>query len=175
MIVKNSVTVILFLAGLIFSMTTPAAAEERVLGSWIAKGKVFPIGNEKVVFYGEAKGTVHHRDGKGKLDTGKLYCTASIYIDEQSHQEEGSGFCTITTINNDKIYANFTCAGPIKKCKGKFKHLGGTGEFKGISGETDLTWKVHLVRSSQRESSIDFVEQEVSGYFLLPNLTYTLP
>ena len=120
MVVKTSVSAFLLLAGLIFGMTHPAAADERVLGSWISKGKVFPIENGKVFFHGEAKGTVHHKDGKGKLDTGRLYCTASIYIDEQSQKEEGSGFCTVTTMSNDIIYANFTCAGPINKCKGNF-------------------------------------------------------
>jgi len=174
MIIRNSLGVFLFIFWLILGMSTPASAKERVLGSFIAKGKVFFLEDGKMVFQGDAKGTVTHKDGKGKLDTARLYCSITMYVDKKNNKEEGNGFCSITAVKGDKIYANFKCAGPLKKCKGKFNHLGGSGAYKGISGETDFRWKAHIVRPAQTVESADFVEQEIFGYFVLPDLTYTL-
>ena len=175
MISRNSVGSILFICGLLLSVSNPASAEERVLGSWTANGKLFAVGDKNMVFHGEAHGVVHHNDGKGKLDTAKLYCSLAMHVDETNNQEKGNGFCAITTTKGDKIYADFKCSGPLKKCKGKFNHLGGTGEFKGISGGTDLRWKAHVIYPPKIDSEADFAEQQVSGYFVLPNLTYSLP
>ena len=173
MVIKTSVSAFLLLAGLVFGMTHPAAADERVLGSWIAKGKYIPIGEEKFAFHGEANGVLHHNDGKGKLDAAKLYCAVSIYVDPNAKRENGNGSCTVIVTKYDKIYAEFKCAGPLLECKGKFDHVGGTGKFRGISGETDLRWKVHVIKDQPKVDGADSVEQSITGYFVLPNYTYT--
>ncbi len=175
MITKTSVSAFLLLAGLVFGMTHPAAAEERVLGSWIANGQYVPIGEEKFSFHGEANGVLHHNDGKGKLDAGKLQCALSVYVDAKAKRENGSGSCTIILTEYDRIYAEFKCAGPLLECKGKFEHVGGTGKYRGISGETDLRWKVNVIKSQPKAEGADSVDQTVTGYFVLPNLTYSLP
>ncbi len=175
MISRNSVGVFLLVFGLILGMSNLALAEERVLGSWIAKGKYFPIGEENFTFHGEANGVLHHNDGKGKLDAGKLHCAMSIYVDTKVKRENGNGSCTIIVTEYDRIYAEFKCAGPLLECKGKFDHVGGTGKFRGISGETDLRWKVHVIKSHPKVDGADSVDQSISGYFVLPNYTYKSP
>ena len=174
MISRTSIGGILLFCGLLMTISIPASAEERVLGSWIAKGKYVPIGEEKFSFHGEANGVLHHNDGKGKLDAGKLQCALSVYVDAKAKRENGSGSCTIILTEYDRIYAEFKCAGPLLECKGKFEHVGGTGKYRGISGETDLRWKVNVIKSQPKAEGADSVDQTVTGYFVLPNLTYTL-
>ena len=169
--------------GLMTGFPPVVSAEERVLGSWIAKGKLLSIGDQKTFFQGDATGVVHHSGGNGQLDTAKLDCAISMYVDEQINKKEGHGFCTFLSSAGGEIYASFKCAGPAREtCDGTLTHLDGTGTFKGISGETDISMRSKIFRGDEKSAmSSSFADVSeasklsVRGYMIMPNLTYSLP
>ncbi len=186
MTTQSSIGGLLFVVlslGLVTGLPPVASAEERVLGSWIAKGRLFSVGERKTFFQGHATGVVHHSGGKGQLDTAKLDCSISMRVEDDVNKKEGNGFCTFVTSSGGEIYASFKCAGPAKKtCDGTLTHLDGTGPFKGISGETDLRMKSQIFWGDKKSAmSGKFAEVRessdlsVRGYMVMPNLTYSLP
>ncbi len=146
--------VVVLSLGMMTGFPPVVSAEERVLGSWIAKGKLLSIGDQKTFFQGDATGVVHHSGGNGQLDTAKLDCALSMYVDEKINRKEGNGFCTFLLSAGGEIYASFKCAGPAREtCDGKLTHLDGTGPFKGISGETDISMRSKIFWGDDRSAS----------------------
>ncbi len=151
-------------------------ASDRAINAWIAKGTLYPLNKDRMLFQGEQKGTlfIRHEEGHSVLfHAGRVLCPLSVDIDLKKDTGEAQGMCSITDQNGDKAFAKWSCRGPQGSCRGKFMFTGGTGQFQGITGESDMRIRVDLF-TPQVGRTLDPVEQSASGYMLIPEFNYVL-
>lgn len=139
--------------------------------SWLGKGEIHGIGNERVLFHGEINGVMfiqkREKSVRTPMQAAKMHCPVTINLDKKTNERTSQGFCVITPNDGTGIvYTSFQCSGSTEECEGEWTHIGGTGDFAGISGTTNYRSRVDL--SSEGGGLI-------SGYAVWPNLTYTLP
>jgi hypothetical protein len=139
--------------------------------SWLGKGEAHEIGNERILFHGEINGVMfiqkREKTGRTPMQAAKMHCPVTMNLDKKTNERTSQGFCVITPNDGTGIvYTSFQCSGSTEECQGEWTHIGGTGEYAGISGTTNYRSRVDL--SSEGGGLI-------SGYAVWPNLTYTLP
>ena len=162
----------------IFGLAASAWAEEKafkMLAPWEAQGRVFRVGPDTLQFLGTFEGIMYIESGEGNLDAAVFTCPATQEINTTDGKTKAHGRCMITgTEGADSVFADFTCAGIIGGCKGRFLLTGGTGKFAGIKGSSDM-----VVRSALGGMAVDVksgsVIQAAQGLAIWPNLKYTLP
>lgn len=177
MIVVTCLRVALAVSLLGLSLSSVAwGASDRAINAWIAKGTLYPLNETHMLFQGEQKGTlfIRHEEKKSVLfHAGRVRCPLSVDIDLKKDTGAAQGMCSITDQNGDKAFAKWSCSGAQGNCHGKFTFTGGTGQFQGITGESDLKIRVDLF-DPQVGPGLDPVEQHASGYMLIPEFNYTL-
>ena len=80
----------------------------------------------------------------------------------------------ITTSSADTVYAEWTCEGQVGGCKGEFRLTGGTGQFEGITGLSELIVRSPLQALAPGMSGGN-VLRAASGLAVLPELKYKIP
>jgi hypothetical protein len=154
------------------------AAEEgtaRATASWLAKGRYFQVQEDLALFVGAFAGSLYVETKQGAMDAAQLLCPGMIEINLNDGTQSGEGRCLITARDGAKVYAVWRCAGEHGSgCAGTFTLSGGTGRFKGITGQSDFEVRSELAElaSTAGEQSI---EGTASGVAVWPALTYKIP
>lgn len=168
-----TMTLMLMLSGLSASV----AAEQQSLKAiipWEGEGRVFQVAPDTLQFLGAFEGIIYVETSRGKLDEGFIRCPVIQKIQLKTKKSTASGSCMITTSSEDTVFAKWTCAGQRGTCTGDFKLIGGTGQFKGITGLSKF-----IVRSPMHAlvtgTSGGNIIRVASGLALLPELKYKIP
>ena len=165
----------IFLAGL--CAPVHAAQEETVnaIAAVEGVGQVYEIAPGRALFLGGFAGNIFVENALGDLNAAQIVCPGSLELELEGGQQSGSGHCIITTTQGERIFARWDCEGVFTMgCGGNFELVGGTGEFSGISGESEF-----LIRSAIRELAINAMRGEVTdpvlGLATWNNFTYQIP
>ena len=151
-------------------------ASDRAINAWIAKGTLYPLSKDRMLFQGEQKGTlfIRHTEGKSILfHAGRVICPVSVDVDLKEDKDAAQGMCSITDQSGDKAFAKWSCTGPHGDCRGTFTFTGGTGQFQGITGDSAFRIRVDIFDPTI-DPQLNPVEQNASGYMLIPELNYVL-
>lgn len=154
------------------------AAEEgtvRMLAPWQSGGQVYRIEPGKILFQGQAEGIMYIENGKGTLDAALFVCPSRREISIADAKVQASGQCIIEGAGGGgQVFAKFSCTGQPGTCTGKFTLTGGTGKFKGITGEGDMLVRTALAQIAQDMESGATISG-ATGLALWPNLSYKIP
>ncbi|MCA9422751.1 MAG: hypothetical protein KC592_17155 [Nitrospira sp.] len=167
-IVTGTSMACLLIAGTALGATVEAG---HAMSSWIGKGETHEIGNEHVLFHGVLDGVIfiQKREGiiRSPMQAAKMHCPVTMNVDKNTKERNSQGFCVITPNDGTGIvYTLFKCSGSTEECQGEWTHMGGTGQYAGISGTTVFHSRMDI---GPKEEGV------ISGYAVWPNLTYTLP
>ena len=155
-----------------------AAAEEgtvRATSAWVAEGRYFEVKEDQALFVGAFAGVLYVETKQGTLDAAKILCPGMIEINLNNGTQSGEGRCIITARDNAKVYAIWRCAGEhFSGCTGSFTLAGGTGRFKGITGNSAFEVRNQLAELAVT-SGEDSVQGTAAGVAVWPALTYKIP
>jgi hypothetical protein len=151
---------------LLFAMLSTAAFAEDFAKSgkytgrydWIFDGKVYPVGQDRMILSGNLPGVIFNDAGKGFLHNSRLDC--QIFWDINKGKSTANGSCIGTDVDGDKTLSFWTCAGTLPVCDGEFRFDGGTGKYTGITGNSKF--KATAIGQTQAGFSI------ISGEWKLP-------
>jgi hypothetical protein len=113
-------------------------------------------------------------DGKGSLDAAILVCPATQEINLKDETTSGQGRCILTSLEGDKVYAQWSCSGKPGICMGDFKLNGGTGRFTGITGSGPLHIRTILMGIAVNIKDGGTVE-DAHGLAIWPELKFKIP
>jgi hypothetical protein len=163
---------------LVVLVALTSAAEEgtvRATASWVAEGRYFEVKDDQALFVGAFAGVMYVETKQGAMDAAKMLCPAMVEISLVDGQQSGQGRCIIMGRDNHKVYAMWRCAGEhFAGCKGTFTLIGGTGRFKGITGQSDFEVRSQLSELATRPGE-ESVQGSASGVAVWPALTYKIP
>ena len=162
---------------LVLGLLVPVGAEQgtvRATSPWEGDGYAFPIGNDRVYMVAVFTGTIFVEDGKGALHTGSIVCPATVEGDLNTMTKKGQGHCIITNDDGDRVYADYHCTGDMESCRGPFTLVGGTGRFKGITGEGEMISRIQS-RDILIVEGFESAHQVGEGIAIWPKLTYSIP
>jgi len=71
--------------------------------------------------------------GKGFMHKSLVDCT--IFNDVNKGRANANGTCVVTDADGDEIFVEWKCAGVMPACPGTERFVGGTGKYKGRSGD----------------------------------------
>ncbi len=154
-----------------------AFAEEQTLTatmSWDARGSVYVVGPDELLFHGAIRGVFYVEKASGKLNAAFGLCPVEYTANKKEKTTSGFGQCEIIGEGGDSIFAEYKCSGTAGICEGTFIITGGTGSFKGAEGASDM-----IIRSTV--SSLVYglgSGSEIAvknGIMILPKLTYSTP
>jgi hypothetical protein len=100
---------------------------------WAFSGQVQKLGADRTVYAGTLPGVIFNNDGKGFMHKARVDCT--LFNDVNKGHANATGTCVVTDAAGDKIFVEWKCAGVMPACPGTERFVGGTGKFKGISGD----------------------------------------
>jgi hypothetical protein len=180
--VLKAVVAALGLAVLAGETSTALGAEEtvRALSASRVQGFFFEIGERRALFLGAIQGVLYVETGASALDGAVLVCPASFALDRFQPAFTAEGHCTFAKGEADKVYARWTCAGGQPGgCVGRLTLEGGAGRFAGISGESDLMFRMSVAEfkapASPPAVSGTVIQETASVLLVLPALRYRLP
>ena len=99
---------------------------------WTGTGKLFDIEEGHQFFTGEFNGTVFNDAGSGFLHLASHVCPGASDI--VNGVFNANGYCVITDSDGAKAFLAWKCGGPLPRCTGDWRFLGGTGKYTGLSG-----------------------------------------
>ena len=174
-ILPRCLIVVLMLA--LLGLPAAVSAEEKSLKAmipWDGEGRGFQVAPDTLLFLGAFEGIIYVETAEGKLDEGFVRCPVTQKIMIKTKKTTGSGYCMITTSSADTVYAEWTCEGQVGGCKGEFRLTGGTGQFEGITGLSELIVRSPLQALAPGMSGGN-VLRAASGLAVLPELKYKIP
>ena len=172
--VMFSVMAILLAGVFILSDQALAAGNTvKAMATWQAQGLVTQVADNQALMVGAMGGALFIDGGHGELDATTLLCPGTMDLNLSTGVRNGKGRCIITDKDGDKIYAEWTCRGNEKGCKGPFNLTGGTGKFLGISGDNQFILRVAM-RANAGAVSPDSFQQVAAGLAIWPKLHYEL-
>ena len=151
-------------------------AEHAVRGDapWEGRARIYITGPQQAFVLGAFSGRLAVNPESSVLQGAQLLCPGAFSADYATNTTRGEGHCIITTGNEDRLFARWTCTGePDKGCSGRFVLTGGTGPYQGATGEGELSLRLtlaDLTRLNQLESDYD-----VKGRATWPELRYRTP
>jgi hypothetical protein len=154
------------------------AAEERTVrasAAWAGQGRFIPTGTGTAYFVGAFSGIMFVENDQGALNAAKILCPGTLEVDINNGKQRGEGRCVMTASEGDQVYAQWSCAGThLIECKGPFTLTGGTGRFKGITGQGDFR-----VRSAIAELALgrlgEGIQETAAGLAEWPSFRYRIP
>jgi hypothetical protein len=90
------------------------------------------LGEDRVVYAGVVPGVMFNDKGKGFMHKARVDCT--IFNDVNKGRANANGTCVVTDADGDKVFVEWKCTGVMPACPGTERFVGGTGKYKGISG-----------------------------------------
>jgi putative ABC transport system substrate-binding protein len=100
-------------------------------------GKAIEMEKGHIYAHGESAGKFFNDRGKGSLlDQAEVQCIGSFDTDTKNKRAKQGGYCVITDTDGDHAYWMWESSGtPAFEVKGTFDFTGGTGKYKGITGQ----------------------------------------
>ena len=137
----NRITpIVSFLALAAFCFTSSATAGDLPKSGkysghygWTFTGQVQQLGEDRTIYAGVVPGVMFNDKGKGFMHKSRVDC--SIYNDVNKGRANAKGTCVVTDADGDKIFVEWQCSGKMPACPGNERFVGGTGKYKGITGE----------------------------------------
>ncbi len=174
----NTLTRLLSIAAItvtaLSSLNASEAKVAHILAPWQAEGMLFMIEEKKARFFGAVEGTMYVQTGdKTHMDELAFVCPSTQIIDLSDETVVTEGNCIIG-VEEDVIFAAFSCAGPTDGCEGRFDLKGGTGKFKGISGGSLMSSRTAM-KGLEITPGTMTAQKQASGLMVLPELTYKTP
>ena len=168
-----------FLAGAAMVMCAGSAwaAEEgtvKIFAPWQSGGQVFRIEPGKLLLQGQAEGIMYIESGEGALDAALFVCPSRREISIAEGKVEASGHCIIEGARGGTVFAKFSCSGEPGTCIGKFTLTGGTGSYKGITGEGEMLVRTALAQIAEDVQSGATIAG-AAGLAVWPSLSYKIP
>jgi len=129
------------------------AQDWKVTGEfgWFGVGKAHEVEKGHFYWVGEFSGTFFNDKGEGSLfHRAGVKCPAWFDADFNNKKSKAGGYCIITDLGGDQAYLTWQNAGspdPGTRGPGTFQYTGGTGKYKGISGNntfvgvTQVNWQ----------------------------------
>ncbi|MDH3690856.1 MAG: hypothetical protein OEU36_15520 [Gammaproteobacteria bacterium] len=154
-----------------------AQAEDQKLkgvAAWEGQGMLFQMEGKQAHFVGAFVGVLVVGNDKEPLEAAKMVCPATVETDLETGNETGHGRCILTDKDNNKIFAKWNCDGNPANCKGRFIFTGGTGKFKGISGDNEFFVNTDVMALKVTGEG-DLVQQAAAGEAIWPHIQYQLP
>ncbi|MFZ1007141.1 MAG: hypothetical protein WAN65_09905 [Candidatus Sulfotelmatobacter sp.] len=99
---------------------------------WVFKGDVQELGTDRSVALGMVDGVIFNNAGSGFLH--KVRADCALMNDVDHGHANAHGTCVMTDPDGDKVFLEWKCAGTMPACPGDERFVGGTGKYKGISG-----------------------------------------
>lgn len=170
--INCTLVALLFLAG---GCVTAKESTAKILAPWKGEGEVFKVGPKLFQFVGKFEGIMYiEKEGnENDFDTAIFVCPAVQEIQADTMKTEATGRCHIIGAPGN-IYAKFTCKGKVGSCKGKFTITGGTDEFEGITGGSDM-----ISRAAFGGLSLDTASgsamRTATGLVVWPNMKVNIP
>jgi hypothetical protein len=131
--------------GTCFAISGMAHAQDwKVVGEfgWFAVGKAQEIEKGHFYWVGEFTGSFFNDKGEGSpFHRAGVKCPAWFDADFNNKKSKAGGYCIITDLDGDQAYATWQNAGtpgPGGRGPGTFQYTGGTGKYKGISGNNNF-------------------------------------
>ncbi|WP_455223233.1 hypothetical protein [Kaarinaea lacus] len=154
----------------------PAQAREasgKILAPWEGEGEVFKVGPKLYQFVGKFEGIMYIEKGDGDFDTAIFVCPTTQDIEADTLKTEANGRCHIIGAPGN-VFAKFTCKGQVGSCKGKFTITGGTDDYEGITGESEM-----ISRAAFGGLSLDTASgsamRTATGLVVWPNMKVNIP
>jgi hypothetical protein len=115
---------------------------------WFGVGKAYEIEKGHYYWVGEFSGTFFNDKGEGSpFHRAGVKCPAHNDLDFNNKKSAAAGYCIITDVDGDQAYLSWHNSGDGRTGPGTFKYTGGTGKYKGISGDntfvgvTQINWQ----------------------------------
>ncbi len=161
----------------------PARAEEAtvsLVSPVTGRGFYFETGVNRGQFLGALNGLVYVQSGSEALDGARIVCPVSFAFDSLSTNFTAEGSCALGHGDDDKVFAKWSCAGTLAKgCRGRFTVTGGTGRFRGITGESEAVMRTSMVEFAdipkEQRAGIGVVRSIGEGLIFLPGFRYRIP
>ncbi|MBM3393958.1 MAG: hypothetical protein FJY37_04870 [Betaproteobacteria bacterium] len=142
------------LAGFSFIAPSANAAEwDNVKGyfGWFGVGKAYEIEKGHYYWVGEFSDTFFNDKVAGSIfRLAGVKCPAFNDLDFNKNKGNAGGYCIITDLQGNQVFLSWSnaanSAGPGAQGPGTFQYTGGTGKYKGISGNntfvgvTQVNW-----------------------------------
>ena len=135
------------LATVIAALPVRAETEETIsaFSVWQAHGAFFVPGLDVTTVSATMIGRLYVNTDKGPVEAGMMSCPATLHIKSADRTQEGSAICAITTKDGAQVFAELNCTGVyMVGCSGEAKITGGTGRFKGATGDGKFTIRSDL-------------------------------
>ena len=169
-----SVIAVFGTVGFISGSATAEEGTVAAMAPWQGSGQVYETGPDTRMILGRYAGIMYIENKEGSLDTAIMLCPAVQNVNVKTKQTEAHGHCVISDGENNLVYSEWACKGPMGGCDGDFKITGGTGEFEGISGGGPMQVRAALVETALDLSSGSVV-RDAAGLAVWPELKYKIP
>ena len=135
------------------AVASSAGAADKAVGEfgWFGVGKAYEMEKGHYFWVGEFSGTFFNDKGPGSMfHRSGVKCPGWLDMEFSSKRSQGGGTCIITDLDGDQAYLTWRNAGtpgPGGLGPGTFEYTGGTGKYKGISGDntfvgvTQVNWQ----------------------------------
>jgi hypothetical protein len=100
---------------------------------WTFTGQIQKLGEDRTIYAGVVPGVMFNNKGKGFMHKSRVDC--SIFNDVNKGRANAQGTCVVTDADGDTIFVEWKCSGVMPACPGTERFVGGTGKYKGITGE----------------------------------------
>jgi hypothetical protein len=104
---------------------------------WTFTGQVQKLGADRTVYAGMVPGVMFNDEGKSFMHKARVDCT--LFNDVNKGHASANGTCVVTDADGDKVFVEWKCAGVMPACPGTERFVGGTGKYKGISGDQKIS------------------------------------
>jgi hypothetical protein len=121
------------LAGQATAVDLPKSGKYAAHYGWTFAGQVQKLGADRTVYVGMLPGVMFNEEGKGFMHKARVDC--ALYNDVNKGHANATGTCVVTDADGDKVFVEWKCAGAMPSCLGTERFVGGTGKYKGISGD----------------------------------------
>ena len=110
------------------------------------------------------------------LNGAKLLCLGHLEVEASSGKQEGEGRCQIGDTKGNQLYARWQCSGIHQvDCKGRFTVTGGSGAFKGITGEGEMILRTTIADVALGKPGEGNVRETGAGLIEWPAFHYRIP
>jgi hypothetical protein len=116
-----------------FAADLPKSGKYSGHYGWAFTGQVQKLGADRTIYAGTLPGVMFNNEGKGFLHKARVDCT--LYNDVNKGHASATGTCVVMDASGDQVFVEWKCAGVMPACSGTERFVGGTGKYKGISGD----------------------------------------
>jgi len=108
-------------------------------------GKAYKIEKGHLYWVGEFSGAFLNDKGKDSLmDQSGWRCPGFNDVDVNNKKSKAAGICIVKDTDGDQAYSTWQCEGDVATCSGKFDYVGGTGKYKGITGQNSFLGHIRV-------------------------------